>query len=71
MTDRVTLVATLAAQFRCEDGMNGTDHPHSEYIAEAVRLVRQVEQAVTAEWATKSTPLYPRAAEDDEMDGAA
>ena len=64
MTDRVTLIATLAAQFREADGMAGTNHPHDEYLAEAVRLVRQAIEYERAEWGMKSKPLHP--AEDDE-----
>lgn len=52
MSDRLHTIALLATQLRAADGMAGTDHPHTEYIAEAITLYQQTERAVTNAYRT-------------------
>lgn len=68
MTDRVTLIATLAVELRRDNAQRFPYFQPSDFIPDAVRLVRKAEEAVRAEWGLKpSKPLYPRAEEDDEV----
>lgn len=61
MTDRVTLIATLAQAEAMKRGGTASD-----YIPDAVRFVRHVEEAERAEWGMKSRDIPRlRASEDD------
>ena len=54
MTDRVTLIATLAVEL-CHTAKGDMEPSHN--VPMAVRLVRQAEEAERAEWGMKSKDI--------------